>query len=283
MKRLIVIVLCLLIPRDGLWADTVRVAALQCPSVMGHTADNVRNLTNLVRRAAGQGAKIIVMPECAVQGYLDPTTWTGWLRDEDEGLSVRRVAEPVPGPITRLFSKVADELDLYLCVGLIEVESNHFYNTQVLLAPDGTMIAHHRKKALWTPGDSSWCKPGKLPVQVVKTEYGNIGLMICYDFHALPPLLAKAGADIILYSVGWYGPNEADWFGRAFPERVVKPHGFAVVAANWSSPAPEKSWPGRGHSCVLSREGKVLAMSRAVYGNDIVLADLEIKGRQKAP
>jgi len=63
----------------------------------------------------------------------------------------------------------------------------------------------------------------------------------------------------------------------------VKPHGFAVVAANWSSPAPEKSWPGRGHSCVLSREGKVLAMSRAVYGNDIVLADLEIKGRQKAP
>jgi hypothetical protein len=77
--------------------------------------------------------------------------------------------------------------------------------------------------------------------------------------------------------------RKADWFGRAFPERVVKPHGFAVVAANWSSPTPEKSWPGRGYSCILTREGKVLAMSRAVYGKDIVLADLEINQRQKAP
>jgi hypothetical protein len=37
------------------------------------------------------------------------------------------------------------------------------------------------------------------------------GLMICFDFHTLPPLLAKQEADIVLYSVGWYGPNEKNW------------------------------------------------------------------------
>jgi N-carbamoylputrescine amidase len=261
-------------------AETVRVAAIQCPSVMGKTEDNLRNIANLVRKAAEQGAKIVVMPECAVQGYLDPTTWTSWSKTPDSDTPVRSVAEPVPGPTTRLLARLADDLDIYLCAGLIEAESNVFFNAQVLFAPDGAIVAHHRKKSLWTPGDETWCTPGNLPVQVVKTEYGNLGLMICFDFHTLPPLLAKREADIVLYSVGWYGPNETDWFGKQFPAKAVIPYGFDVVAANWSSATPEQSWPGRGHSCVITREGNVLAMSEAVSGNDIVLADLAIKKRQ---
>jgi predicted amidohydrolase len=260
-------------------ADTVRVAAVQCPSTMGKTEANLRNITNLVRMAAAQGAKIVVLPECAVQGYLDPITWSSWSKMPDDGNPVQRVAEPVPGPATRTLSHLADELNIYLCAGLIEVESNTFFNAQVLIAPDGAIIAHHRKKTLWTPGDSNWCTPGKLPVQVVQTEFGNLGLMICIEFQTLPPLLAKREADIVLYSVGWYGPNEKNWFGEQFPAKSVVPYGFDVVAANWTSPTAQQSWPGRGHSCVITREGKVLAMSEAVSGNAIVLADLEIRKR----
>jgi predicted amidohydrolase len=118
---------------------------------------------------------------------------------------------------------------------------------------------------------------------VVKTEFGNLGLMICFDFHTLPPFLAKREADIVLYSVAWYGPNEENWFGKQFPAKSVVPYGFDVVAANWTSTTPEQSWPGRGHSCVITREGKVLAMSKGESGNDIVMADLEIKKRQNQP
>jgi predicted amidohydrolase len=280
MKRFILIMMGTMVALGAMATDTVRVAAVQCPSVMGKTEDNLRNITNLVRRAAAQGAKIIVMPECVVQGYLDPTTWASWSKMPDGDNPVQRVAEPVPGPATRTLSHLADELDIYLCAGLIEVESNAFFNAQVLIAPDGTIIAHHRKRSLWTPGDSTWCTPGNLPIQVVETEFGNLGLMICFDFHTLPPLLAKREADIVLYSVGWYGPNEADWFGKQFPAKAVIPYGFHVVAANWSSATPEQSWPGRGHSCILTGAGKVLAMSDKVSGNDIVMADLEIKKRQ---
>ncbi|MDZ4198858.1 MAG: nitrilase-related carbon-nitrogen hydrolase [Kiritimatiellia bacterium] len=142
MKRRIVIMLCLWTAL-GVWAaDTVRVAAIQCPSVMGQTEDNLRNIIHLVRKAAAQGAKIVVLPECAVQ---------------------------------------------------------------------------------------------------VK-----------------------------------------NWFGKQFPVRAVVPHGFDVIAANWTSSTPEQSWPGRGHSCVITREGKVLAMSEAV-GNNIVLADLEIRRKGDKP
>ncbi len=259
---------------------TVRVAAIQCSSVMGRTEENVRNITNLIHRAAAGGAKIVVLPECAVQGYLDPETWTSWSTEDGSKMGVSAVAESIPGPMTKRFAQLAEELKLYLCVGIIEKATNGFYNSQVLLAPNGTMVAHHRKKCLWTPGDSNWCTPGNLPVQVVKTEYGRIGLMICYDFHRLPPLLARQGADIVLYSVGWYGPNEAKWFGKSFPEKAVIPYGFDVVAANWSSQSVTQNWPGRGHSCIITSKGKVLAMSDRVSGNDIVFGDLEIRKRE---
>jgi predicted amidohydrolase len=86
MKRHIVIV-CILIAcmavAEGTPTGMVRVAAIQCPSVMGKTVENIRNITNLVRQAAHLGARVVVLPECSVQGYLDPTTWTS-SSDEQE-------------------------------------------------------------------------------------------------------------------------------------------------------------------------------------------------------
>ena len=259
---------------------TVRVAAIQCPSVMGRTAENLAVITNLIRQAASGGAKIVVLPECSVQGYMEPTAWRSWSKAanaEEPENAVATVAETVPGPSTKRLGELAAELKLYICVGLVEAGTNGFFNAQVLLGPDGDIAAHHRKKSLWTPGDSSWCTPGELPVQVVDTEFGRLGLMICYDFHSLPPLLAERKADIVLYSVGWYGPNEKSWFSHQFPRKAVIPHGFDIVVANWSGVTREHNWPGRGHSCVITREGKVLAMAKSVHGSEIVIAELPIR------
>ncbi len=104
----------------------------------------------------------------------------------------------MPRPAIKLPAELAQDLTVYICVGLAETNTNGFFNSQVLLAPDGTIAAHHRKKSLWTPGDSTWCTPGRRPVQVVDTEYGRLDPMICYDFHALPPLLAKRQDDALL-------------------------------------------------------------------------------------
>jgi predicted amidohydrolase len=285
--KLFTFIICLLVARVALAESAptgmVRVAAIQCPSEMGKTAENILNITKLVRQAAQLGAKIVVLPECSVQGYFEPISETSWSSDGTNGKDVRPIAEPVPGPSTALFGRLADELNIYLCIGLVEAATNRFYNSQVLLSPDGKLVAHHRKKALWTPGDSCWCTPGDLPIQVVKTEFGNLGLMICFDFHALPPHLAKRQADIVLYSVGWYGPNEKTWFSKSFPAKAVIPYGFHVIAANWTSSTVDQTWPGRGHSCIITREGKVLAMSEKGSGNAIVLADLDLSGLAKKP
>lgn len=232
---------------------TVRVAAVQCYSRMGEIEHNRRLLSRLIGKAVEQKARIVLLPECAVQGCMDPGPDRAWsARATGERLlAARGIAETVPGPSTRHFAKAAKKHGIYLVVQLIEAAEGKFFNAQVLLDPKGKILLHHRKWNLRPPGDGLWASPGNRPVQVADTPYGRLGLMICYDVHRLPRELKKAGADIVLYSVGWYGPNTDVWFSDVFPRRYVAPNGFAVVAANWSADREARDWPGVGYSCVI--------------------------------
>lgn len=255
----------------------VRVAAIQCHSKMGAIQANTTNIVELVRQASAAGAKIIVLPECSIQGYLQPDSWTSWSLDALNEYAVSKVAETIPGKTTGLMAKLTDELNVYLCFGIIETDGKAFYNSQILLDPKGQIVGHHRKRTLWTPGDSAWCTEGNLPLQVVDTEFGKIGMMICFDFHTLPSELAKMGANIVVYSIGWYGPNEDHWFKDVFPSKVIIPNGFSVIGANWSGRTPEDEWPGRGHSFVATSDGTVVSMAKTDAGNEVVMADIPIK------
>jgi predicted amidohydrolase len=252
---------------------------------MGKILENRKRLTELVTQAAELKAKIVVLPECAAHGYMQPALDRKWSRNADsdkDELSVEAVAETVPGTSTRHFAALAKSLGLYIALPLIEAADGKFYNTLVLLGPDGELVGHHRKQALWTPGDGQWAAAGDRPPQVIPTPYGRLGLMICYDVHLMPAKLKAAKAEIVLYSVGWYGLNTRAWFESIFPERHVVPNGFSVVAANWSGNPAEEGWEGRGASCVIAADGKVLAMAKGVEGCEIVVADLPI-GTSETP
>ena len=84
MKTLIAILLLVAADVEAEQPATVRVAAIQCSSVMGRPADNLAVMTKLIREAADGGAKIVVLPECSVQGYMDQTTWRAWSKTEDQ-------------------------------------------------------------------------------------------------------------------------------------------------------------------------------------------------------
>src|SRR4051812_45817142 len=85
---------------------TVRVAAVQCSSDLGEVAANRDKLTKLVEEAAGHGAKIIVLPEASITGYLSQdlrTNWhlAGWPMEKAfAGKDPAGFAETVPGPST---------------------------------------------------------------------------------------------------------------------------------------------------------------------------------------
>src|SRR6516165_8902147 len=83
---------------------TVKVAAVQCSSALGEIDSNRKKLTALVREASKEGAKIIVLPEAAITGYLSQDLKTNWhikgkpLERTFEGKDPQAFAEAVPGP-----------------------------------------------------------------------------------------------------------------------------------------------------------------------------------------
>ena len=110
------------LPRRG----TVKVAAIQCSSDMGEVLANRTKLTDLVRQAAGAGAKFMVLPETAITGYLSQDLKENWhvaerpLERGFTGRSPTAFAEAVPGPSTDHFCQLAKELGIYLTIPLLE-------------------------------------------------------------------------------------------------------------------------------------------------------------------
>ncbi len=264
---------------------TVRVAAVQCSSELGNVAANTKKLTELVKEAGANGAKIVVLPETAITGYLSQDLKTNWhvkgrpIETEFTGMDPAKFAEPVPGLSTKHFCQLAKDLGIYLTIPFLEVDFQEgrdkprYFNTVCLANPKGELVAHYRKLTPWPHPEQSWATAGDRGVQTCDTEYGRVGLGICYDIHTI--LEKYQGKDLwaLLYPIAWVDDEHpAEWFFHKLPERV-KPFKHHLIGANWSVDR-RQDWRGYGFSVIISSEGKVVSAAKSLYGSEIVYAEL---------
>ena len=154
-------------------------------------AENERNLeAGLVRfdEAVAAGAELLVLPECAIPGYMFDSL--------EEAMPF---AEEIPGPTTEALEEACRRLGSHVVCGLLEREGDVLYNVAVLVGPDG-LIGSYRKTHLPFLGVDRFTTPGdELPV--FDTPIGRIGLEICYDlrFPEVTRTLALRGADIVAH------------------------------------------------------------------------------------
>jgi predicted amidohydrolase len=267
---------------------TVRVAAIQFISRFAKPAENRKGLEPLIREAAKNGAKIVVLPETAISAYASTdlkTTWQlpGWKMTEGlKGVSPKDVAETVPGESTRVFGALAKELGIYLTVPFVEVDpkQDKYFNTIVLVGPDGRMLLHYRKLNPWPWAERGWATKGDRGHQFIDTPYGRLGLLVCYDINFEPPTLKKNRVDHLLYCIAWVDLPRSDWFPKRLPE-IARKNDINIIGANWSVPEPQP-WHGWGHTLILSREGKTLATVNNDVGNEIIYADLPVPGKRES-
>ncbi len=264
--------------------NTVLVAAIQCYSKFGEPEANRKKLTRLVNRAASRGAKIIVLPETAVTGYLSADlkkTWQAGGRPVSGGLKgvdPKDVAETVPGPSTKMFGNLAKKWGIYLTVPLLEVErkTGRYYNTSVLLGPDGRILIHYRKRDPWKWAECGWASRGDRGNPVADTHFGRLGLLICYDIHDQAKVMGRLKIDTLLYSIAWVEDKGSDWFAKKLPA-IAKANKFNIIAANWTVPkAPAPKWHGYGQSCIIDAAGKVLAKVKGNLQEEIVYTELPL-------
>jgi predicted amidohydrolase len=126
----------------------------------------------------------------------------------------------------------------------------------------------------WPHPEQSWATPGDRGVQTYDTEYGRVGLGICFDIHTILDKYQPHDIWALLYPIAWVdGSHPAEWFWHTLPPRVAKA-GHYVIGANWSVDEPQR-WYGYGFSSVIAPDGKVLASARSLYGSEIVYAEIE--------
>ena len=153
--------------------------------------ENERNLEAGLARfdeAVVAGAELLVLPECAIPGYMFDSL--------EEAMPF---AEEIPGSTTEALEAACRHLGLHVVCGLLEREGDLLYNAAVLVGPDG-LIGSYRKTHLPFLGVDRFTTPGD-ELSVFDTPLGRIGLEICYDlrFPEVTRTLALRGADIVAH------------------------------------------------------------------------------------
>ncbi|HVB60225.1 MAG TPA: nitrilase-related carbon-nitrogen hydrolase [Ktedonobacteraceae bacterium] len=239
---------------------TYRVAAIQYEPTLGEKERNVSALLRLVETAAQHDARLIVLPEIATTGYC-------WLSREE----IAPYVEPIPGPTTDRFQRVAAQYGCYIAISLPEVDptTNAYYNSMALLGPEG-MIGTYRKIHSYI-SEPRWARDGDLGMPVWETPLGRLTGLICMDaeYFEAARIPALHGADVLLFPTNWNDEHcpSSWWMARAFE------NGVYLIAANRYGREREVQFSGG--SCILNPDGSIQAFLDT--GDGIVYGEVDLE------
>lgn len=248
-----------------------KVALIQLSS-LGDKSTNLQKHTLAIKNAAKKGAQIVCLQELFLTDYF-------CFKEDVEHFEL---ADPIPGMTTDILSQISREYQIVLIASLFEKRGPGIYhNTTVVFNSDGNIASIFRKmhipedpgfheKFYFTPGDSSY--------RAIETEYGKIGVLICWDqwYPEAARILALSGAQIIFYptAIGWL-PEEKEELGTQQHnawETVQKGHAVAngcfVAATNRvGSENGTEFW---GQSFIANPYGTVIAKASASKEETII-------------
>jgi predicted amidohydrolase len=179
------------------------------------------------------------------------------------GRSYAEVAEPLPGPATARLGELARRHRAWVVAGVYEREGGVVYNTAVLLDRTGRLAGRYRKVYLPREELEGGIAAGD-GYPVFETDFGRVGLMICWDVQYADPAraLALGGAELVLMPI--WGGSELLARARAAENR------FFLASSGYDFP-----------TMVVDPDGEVLA--RAAEGRRLVLATVDLARRDTDP
>ncbi len=252
------------------------VAGVQLCSRPGEVEHNLRRAEDLVRTAAGQGARLVCLSE-----YFSTGSFTLEARPEN-----RRLAEPLGGRIIQHLSALAKSLKVGLIVPFYEIveRTNLYFNSVAVIQEDGSVLGSYRKQHIPRTNafEHYYFSRGDLGNPVFRIGELTFGILVCFDRHffEVPRLLALKGAQAVFVPAGLCAK-----IGRGFlwnHELVCAAvnNGVYVVGVNNCGPLTD----GRrftGGSLAIDPDGNTLSRLEAEEGVVLAYLHLEKVGEAK--
>ncbi|MGB9732109.1 MULTISPECIES: carbon-nitrogen hydrolase [Calditerrivibrio] len=188
---------------------------------------NIGKLTDNINFLVKKGAELIVLPELHNTLYFC----------QKESVEYFDLAEPIPGPSTDHFSKLAKDNKVVLVTSIFEKRmAGVYHNTAVVFEKDGSIAGIYRKMHI--PDDPGFYEkfyftPGDIGFKPIDTSIGRIGVLVCWDqwYPEAARLMALAGAEIIVYptAIGWDPDDTDDEKERQLNAWIISQRGHAVA------------------------------------------------------
>ena len=241
--------------------------------------DNLARATRLIERAAHRGAEQVVLPENFA--YIKSL--------KDKLVLAEPLDQEKPGPIVAAMQEVVRRLGIHLLIGgtpIVGPDPGRFYNTSILLDPEGALAATYRKIHLFDinipPGavftESEWVAPGE--ALATHDLLGiTLGLSICYDlrFPELYRQLVLQGATALAVPAAFTLHTGKDHWFPLLRARAIENVCFVLAAAQGGWHTPTRATYGK--SCIIDPWGAILA--QAPEGEGIAVAELDLEAQAK--
>jgi len=226
---------------------TIRVAACQIDPQLGDVDRNLEHIERVVAEAAAAGAKLVVLPEAAVTGYV--------FENLDEALTVAQRAVAVA---EQRLADAALKAGVALIVGTLEAEAREVFNTALIFSGDGRRF-RYRKMHLPYLGVDRFATPGPDAPEVYDLAGMRVGVLICYDlrFPEAARICALEGADLVALPTNW--PVGVQFHPGIFaPARAAENHVYVLACDRVGD---ERGTTFIGRSILLDCNGKELAVA----------------------
>lgn len=181
-----------------------KAAVVQAASLPRDSLASAAKAAGLIRKAAGEGAQLIVFPEAFLGGYPKGASFgtpVGMRKPQgrEDFRLYHEAAIDLAGPEVELLAEAAAGTGAFVVIGVIERDGGTVYCTALFFDGEKGLVAKHRKlmptgaeRLIWGFGDGS-------TMPVIDTPLGRIGAVICWENYMPMMRMAMYDQGITLY------------------------------------------------------------------------------------
>ena len=202
--------------------DIINICVVNFHATCMDKESNINRIYGFIRAAAKRGADLVLFPEMCVNGYDFYDCKTNRFYNTPES---------VDGEFAHNILELAKKHEIIIVLGMAEEDdkTSKIYNSALVVSPQGI---HGCYRKIHPFGDENlWCSKGEMPF-MLESEFGKIGIGICYDTYQFPELIryyTHKGMRLYLNPTALIYEVSKSHYEDAFLDYYLKTLGYAVM------------------------------------------------------